>query len=128
MVTSARFPISPIFIPINIQYTSKLLLETFTLLQKLFMQGFGGNLSKTYLKANMLAGEAVSNLRTVAAFCAEEKILDLYAQELVEPSKRSFTRGQISGMCYGVSQLFIYSSYALALWYVALASLFTIFL
>ncbi|KAE8055652.1 hypothetical protein FH972_012479 [Carpinus fangiana] len=85
--------------------------------EKLFMKGFAGNLSKTYLKANMLAGEAVSNLRTVAAFCAEEKILDLYAQELVEPSKRSLTRGQISGMCYGVSQFFIYSSYALALWY-----------
>ncbi|TKY58285.1 ABC transporter B family member 2 [Spatholobus suberectus] len=32
--------------------------------EKLFMQGFGGNLSKAYLKANMLAGEAVSNIRT----------------------------------------------------------------
>ncbi|KAL6979890.1 (ABC) transporter [Sarracenia purpurea var. burkii] len=69
--------------------------------EKLFMTGYGGNLSKAYLKANMLAGEAVSNIRTVAAFCAEQKILDLYAQELVEPSKRSFTRGQISGIFYG---------------------------
>ncbi|XP_062146188.1 ABC transporter B family member 2-like [Alnus glutinosa] len=85
--------------------------------EKLFMRGFGGNLSKTYLKANMLAGEAVSNLRTVVAFCAEEKILDLYAHELVEPSRRSFTRGQIAGIFYGLSQFFIYSSYALALWY-----------
>ncbi|KAL0659785.1 hypothetical protein Bca4012_080370 [Brassica carinata] len=41
--------------------------------EKLFMQGYGGNLSKAYLKANMLAGESVSNIRTVAAFCAEEK-------------------------------------------------------
>ena len=85
-------------------------------LQKLFMQGYGGNLSKAYLKANMLAGEAVSNIRTVAAFCAEEKILDLYARELVEPSKRSFTRGQIAGIFYGISQFFIFSSYGLALW------------
>ncbi|KAE8713764.1 ABC transporter B family member 10 [Hibiscus syriacus] len=30
--------------------------------EKLFMQGYGGNLSKAYLKANMLAGEAVSNI------------------------------------------------------------------
>lgn len=85
--------------------------------EKLFMQGYGGNLSKAYLKANMLAGEAVSNIRTVAAFCAEEKVLDLYARELVEPSKLSFTRGQIAGIFYGISQFFIFSSYGLALWY-----------
>ncbi|KAM6588657.1 hypothetical protein CsatA_011262 [Cannabis sativa] len=85
--------------------------------EKLFMQGYGGNLSKAYLKANMLAGEAVSNIRTVAAFCAEQKVLDLYARELVEPSKRSFTRGQIAGIFYGISQFFIFSSYGLALWY-----------
>ncbi|KAJ6967410.1 P-glycoprotein [Populus alba x Populus x berolinensis] len=85
--------------------------------EKLFMQGFGGNLSKAYLKANMLAGEAVSNIRTVAAFSAEEKILHLYAHELVEPSNRSFLRGQIAGIFYGVCQFFIFSSYALALWY-----------
>lgn len=81
------------------------------------MQGYGGNLSKAYLGANMLAGEAISNIRTVAAFCAEEKVVDLYAQELIEPAKRSFTRGQIAGIFYGVSQFFIFSSYGLALWY-----------
>lgn len=86
------------------------------------MQGFGGNLSKAYLKANMLAGEAVSNIRTVAAFSAEEKILHLYAHELVEPSNRSFLRGQIAGIFYGVCQFFIFSSYALALWYIVLSS------
>ncbi|XP_058747679.1 ABC transporter B family member 2-like [Vicia villosa] len=85
--------------------------------EKLFMQGFGGNLSKAYLKANMLAGEAVSNIRTVAAFCAEEKIIGLYVNELVEPSKRSFKRGQIAGIFYGISQFFIFSSYGVALWY-----------
>lgn len=85
--------------------------------EKLFMSGFGGDLSKAYLRANMFAGEAVSNIRTVAAFCAEEKVTDLYARELVEPAKRSFSRGQIAGIFYGVSQFFIFSSYALALWY-----------
>ncbi|GMH28804.1 hypothetical protein Nepgr_030647 [Nepenthes gracilis] len=85
--------------------------------EKLFMQGYGGNLSKAYLKANMIAGEAVGNIRTVAAFCAEERVLDLYSRELVEPSKRSFTRGQIAGIFYGIAQFFIFSSYGLALWY-----------
>ncbi|KAF8077237.1 hypothetical protein N665_1054s0014 [Sinapis alba] len=85
--------------------------------EKLFMQGYGGNLSKAYLKANMLAGESISNIRTVAAFCAEEKVLELYSKELLEPSKSSFRRGQIAGLFYGISQFFIFSSYGLALWY-----------
>ena len=84
--------------------------------QKMFMKGYGGNLSKSYLKANTLAAEAVSNIRTVAAFCSEEKVIKLYADELKEPSKRSFRRGQGAGLFYGVSQFFLFSSYALALW------------
>ncbi|KAL9856011.1 ABC transporter B family member 10 [Arabidopsis thaliana] len=83
--------------------------------EKIFMQGYGGNLSKAYLKANMLAGESISNIRTVVAFCAEEKVLDLYSKELLEPSERSFRRGQMAGILYGVSQFFIFSSYGLAL-------------
>ncbi|CAN7040240.1 unnamed protein product [Brassica oleracea var. botrytis] len=85
--------------------------------EKLFMQGYGVNLNKAYLKANMLAGEAISNIRTVAAFCAEDKVLELYSNELLEPSERSFRRGQTAGILYGVSQFFIFSSYGLALWY-----------
>ncbi|XP_043716624.1 ABC transporter B family member 2-like [Telopea speciosissima] len=85
--------------------------------EKLFMQGYGGDLNKAYLKANMLAGEAVSNIRTIAAFCSEDKVIDLYAHELEEPSKHSFRRGQLAGIAYGVSQFFIFSSYGLALWY-----------
>ncbi|KAK3154974.1 hypothetical protein QOZ80_2BG0197270 [Eleusine coracana subsp. coracana] len=85
--------------------------------EKMFMKGYGGNLGKSYLKANMLAAEAVSNIRTVAAFCSEEKVIKLYADELKEPSKRSFRRGQGAGLFYGVSQFFLFSSYALALWY-----------
>lgn len=75
-------------------------------------------MSKAYLKANMLAGESISNIRTVVAFCAEEKVLDLYSKELLEPSERSFRRGQMAGILYGVSQFFIFSSYGLALWYI----------
>ncbi|KAL7123626.1 hypothetical protein ACP275_01G117700 [Erythranthe tilingii] len=85
--------------------------------EKLFMKGYGVDLNKAYLKANMLAGEAVSNIRTVAAFCSEEKVLDLYSRQLIEPSQSSFRRGQAAGIFYGVSQFFIFSSYGLALWY-----------
>ncbi|KAK6119490.1 hypothetical protein DH2020_046767 [Rehmannia glutinosa] len=85
--------------------------------QMLFMKGYGVDLNKAYLKANMLAGEAMGNIRTIAAFCSEEKVIDLYARELIEPSKSSFRRGQAAGIFFGVSQFFIFSSYGLALWY-----------
>ncbi|XP_026454965.1 ABC transporter B family member 2-like isoform X1 [Papaver somniferum] len=93
------------------------LLVTSHISEKLFMKGYGGNLNKAYLKANMLAGEAVSNIRTVAAFCSEEKVIDLYAHELAQPSKSAFRRGQMTGLFYGVAQFFLFSSYGLALWY-----------
>lgn len=51
-------------------------------LQKLFMKGYGVDLSKAYLKANMLAAEAVSNMRTVAAFCAEKRSLSFIPNSL----------------------------------------------
>ncbi|MCL7029848.1 hypothetical protein MKW94_000814, partial [Papaver nudicaule] len=91
------------------------LLVTSHISEKLFMKGYGGNLNKAYLKANMLAGEAVSNIRTVAAFCSEEKVINLYARELAEPSKSGFRRGQMTGLFYGVAQFFLFSSYGLAL-------------
>lgn len=75
-------------------------------------------MSVAFLKANMFAAEAVSNIRTVASFCSEEKVINLYARELEAPSKRSFRRGQAAGILFGVSQFFLFSSYGLALWYV----------
>ncbi|KAH7668707.1 Xenobiotic-transporting ATPase protein [Dioscorea alata] len=93
------------------------LLITANISEQLFLKGFGGNLSKAYLKANMLATEAVSNIRTVASFCLENKVVKLYASELDAPAKRSLLRGHIAGMFYGMSQFCLYSSYALTLWY-----------
>ncbi|CAM6016899.1 unnamed protein product [Sphagnum balticum] len=99
------------------------ILGTFPLLisaavgEQLFLKGFGGDLSKAYGRASMVAGEAVGNIRTVAAFCAEEKVLDLFMRELEEPNKQMVMRGQLSGFGYGLSQFCMYSSYGLALWY-----------
>jgi len=44
------------------------------------MQGFGGSLSKAYLIENMLAGEAVSNVRTMdcCILCRRKYCLSLY--------------------------------------------------
>ncbi|CAM6101080.1 unnamed protein product [Calypogeia fissa] len=93
------------------------LLVLSALSENMFLRGFSGDLNKAYSRASGLAGEAVSNIRTVAAFNAEEKVQALFAAELKGPSARSFWRGQVAGLGFGISQFFMYSTYGLGLWY-----------
>ncbi|XP_071910581.1 ABC transporter B family member 1-like [Coffea arabica] len=88
-----------------------------TVLQKMFMKGFSGDLEAAHAKGTQLAGEAVANLRTVAAFNSESKIVSLFTSNLETPLKRCFWKGQIAGSGYGIAQFSLYASYALGLWY-----------
>ncbi|KAG6551372.1 hypothetical protein Mapa_007018 [Marchantia paleacea] len=85
--------------------------------ENLFLKGFAGDVAKAYSSATQVAGEAVANIRTVAAFNAEVKVRALFDQELVGPNTRSFYRGQVAGFGFGISQLFMFGSYGLGLWY-----------
>lgn len=86
-------------------------------LQQLSLKGFAGDTAKAHAKTSMIAGEGVSNIRTVAAFNAQDKIISLFRQELRTPQRRSLRRSQVSGSLFGVSQLLLYASEALILWY-----------
>lgn len=88
-----------------------------TVLQKMFMQGFSGDLEAAHAKATQLAGEAIANIRTVAAFNSESKIVGLFSLNLETPLRRCFWKGQIAGSGYGIAQFSLYASYALGLWY-----------
>ncbi|KAL6859205.1 hypothetical protein ACP4OV_018207 [Aristida adscensionis] len=90
-----------------------------TVLQKMFMKGFSGDLEAAHARATQIAGEAVGNVRTVAAFNAEGKITGLFEANLRGPLRRCFWKGQIAGSGYGVAQFLLYASYALGLWYAA---------
>lgn len=102
---------------------SLLILATFPLLvlanfaQQLALKGFSGDTAKAHAKTSMIAGEGVSNIRTVAAFNAQEKILSLYMHELRIPQRRSLRRSHCAGILFGLSQLTLYASEALILWY-----------
>lgn len=65
----------------------------------------------------MIAGEGVSNIRTVAAFNAQGTILSRFRHELRVPRRQSLRRSQLSGFLFGLSQLALYASEALILWY-----------
>ncbi|XP_057534308.1 ABC transporter B family member 1-like [Amaranthus tricolor] len=88
-----------------------------TVLQKMFLKGFSGDLEAAHAKATQLAGEAVSNVRTVAAFNSEAKIVGLFTSNLETPLRSCFWKGQIAGSGYGIAQFALYASYALGLWY-----------
>jgi ATP-binding cassette subfamily B (MDR/TAP) protein 1 len=90
-----------------------------TVLQKMFMKGFSGDLEGAHARATQIAGEAVANVRTVAAFNSEDKITRLFEANLQRPLRRCFWKGQIAGIGYGVAQFLLYASYALGLWYAA---------
>jgi hypothetical protein len=47
--------------------------------------------------------ESVTNIRTVASFGREEKIIEIFSRALNNPKKEAFKRGNISGVLFGVS-------------------------
>lgn len=102
---------------------SLLILGAFPLLvlanfaQQLSLKGFAGDTAKAHAKTSMIAGEGVSNIRTVAAFNAQEKVLSLFSNELRGPQRHSLRRSQTAGILFGISQLALYGSEALILWY-----------
>ncbi|KAG0587384.1 hypothetical protein KC19_2G160800 [Ceratodon purpureus] len=69
------------------------------IIEKIFLKGFSGDIAGAQARATMVASEAVENVRTVAAFNGEERVVSLFQRELEAPVKRGFLRGQVAGHC-----------------------------
>ncbi|KAI3935537.1 hypothetical protein MKW92_025166 [Papaver armeniacum] len=80
--------------------------------QMKLMAGFSANPEMMYEDASQIANDAVGSIRTVASFCAEEKVMKLYEERCEGPKKRGIRQGLISGSGYGVSFFLVYSIYA----------------
>ena len=63
-------------------------------------------------EASQVANDAVRSIRTVASFCAEEKVMELYQEKCEGPIKIGVRQGLVSGFGLGISFLFIYFVYA----------------
>ncbi|KAJ7294789.1 hypothetical protein O6H91_11G093700 [Diphasiastrum complanatum] len=87
------------------------------IVQNLFLKGFAGDIAKAHDRATMLAGEAISNIRTIAAFNAQEKVVQLVSQALIGPKHSITRRGHAAGLGYGLAALLMFWSYGLTLWY-----------
>ncbi|KAL5792047.1 hypothetical protein ACOSP7_000641 [Xanthoceras sorbifolium] len=61
-----------------------------------FLKGFSADAKAMSEEASQVANDAVGSIRTVASFCAEEKVMQLYQKKCVGP--------MISGAAIGISQ------------------------
>ncbi|KAL2338871.1 hypothetical protein Fmac_013317 [Flemingia macrophylla] len=81
-------------------------------LQMKSMQGFSTDAKKLYEEATQVASDAVGNIRTVAAFCAEDKVMELYQKKCLGPIKTGIRQGLVSGAGFGLSLFLLFSVYA----------------
>ncbi|XP_077218913.1 ABC transporter B family member 11-like [Tasmannia lanceolata] len=80
--------------------------------QMRFMRGFSADAKIMYEEASQVANDAVGSIRTVASFCAEEKVMELYRKKCEGPMKTGIKQGLISGIGFGFSFFFLFCVYA----------------
>ncbi|XWS76724.1 hypothetical protein CRYUN_Cryun01aG0202400 [Craigia yunnanensis] len=81
-------------------------------IQVKFMKGFSADAKMMYEEASQVANDAVGSIRTVASFCAEEKVMQLYKKKCEGPMKTGIRQGLISGSGFGLSFFFLFCFYA----------------
>ncbi|KAL0539171.1 hypothetical protein IC582_023352 [Cucumis melo] len=84
-----------------------------SLIQIRFMRGFSGDAKSMYEEASQVANDAVGGIRTVASFCAEDKVMNMYKTKCEAPLKSGIRQGLISGIGFGVSFFILFNVYAL---------------
>ncbi|KAK4746907.1 hypothetical protein SAY87_025944 [Trapa incisa] len=89
--------------------------------QKLWLAGFSRGIQEMHRKASLVLEDAVRNIYTVVAFCAGNKVMELYQLQLKRTLFQSLLHGIVAGFAFGLSQFLLFSCNALLLWYAALS-------
>lgn len=87
--------------------------------QKLWLAGFSRGIQEMHRKASLVLEDAVRNIYTVVAFCAGNKVMEIYRLQLKKIFKQSFLHGMAIGFAFGFSQFLLFACNALLLWYTA---------
>ncbi|KAL2236604.1 UNVERIFIED_CONTAM: ABC transporter B family member 11 [Sesamum indicum] len=77
-----------------------------------FMKGFSADAKVMYEEASQVANDAVGSIRTVASFCAEEKVMEMYKKKCEGPMRNGIRQGLISGVGFGLSFALLFLVYA----------------
>ncbi|XP_031372605.1 ABC transporter B family member 20-like [Punica granatum] len=89
--------------------------------QKLWLAGFSRGIQEMHRKASLVLEDAVRNIYTVVAFCAGNKVMELYQSQLRRILFQSLLHGMVIGFAFGFSQFLLFSCNAFLLWYTALS-------
>ncbi|KAL3834874.1 hypothetical protein ACJIZ3_009610 [Penstemon smallii] len=81
-------------------------------LQMRFYKGFSADAKAMYEEASQVANDAVSSIRTVSSFSAEDKVMKMYENKCEGPLKQGVRLGVVSGASFGVGSLALYCSQA----------------
>ncbi|KAF8762694.1 hypothetical protein HU200_009223 [Digitaria exilis] len=81
-------------------------------IQMKFIHGFSADAKLMYEEASQVANDAVSSIRTVASFSAEEKVMDLYKKKCEGPLRAGVRTGIVNGIGFGVSIFLLFGVYA----------------
>ncbi|XP_020209579.1 ABC transporter B family member 9, partial [Cajanus cajan] len=81
-------------------------------IQMKFLKGFSADAKEKYEEASQVANDAVGSIRTIASFCAESKVMDMYRKKCLEPEKQGVRLGLVSGAGFGFSFLALYCTNA----------------
>ncbi|XP_072996525.1 ABC transporter B family member 20-like [Typha latifolia] len=89
--------------------------------QKMWLAGFSRGIQEMHRKASLVLEDAVRNIYTVVAFCAGNKVMELYRLQLKKILTQSFVHGLAIGFAFGFSQFLLFACNALLLWYTAVS-------
>ncbi|MBA0629633.1 hypothetical protein Godav_024155 [Gossypium davidsonii] len=98
----------------------RLALVAFATLPVLTVSAIAQGIQEMHRKASLVLEDAVRNIYTVVAFCAGNKVMELYRLQLKRILKKSFFHGMAIGFAFGFSQFLLFACNALLLWYTAL--------
>ena len=64
-----------------------------------------------YEEASQVANDAVGSIKTVASFCAEDNVMELYKKKCEGPLKAGVRQGIVSGIGFGFSFFSLFCVY-----------------
>lgn len=73
--------------------------------QQRFLKGFAGDQGQAHEAACAVATEAITSIRTVAAFSLQDTVQERFLARLAAPLRRALVRGQVAGAVFGFSQV-----------------------
>ena len=85
----------------------------------MWLSGFSRGIQELHRKASLVLEDAVTNMYAVVAFCAGNKVLELYGLQLRKIFRQNILHGMTIGFAFGFSQFLLFACNAFLLWYTA---------